>query len=129
MNGPQVKTLLQNITVLSAGQNYQKDAEGKPAVVQVVNLLVTPEQAEVLALASNPNDQTHIQLVLRNPLDTQLAKVPGSGMANLFASDNGPTPALSFARMKHSLAPRGDVVEVFIGSQRTLQRIGYPEGK
>ena len=28
--------------VLSAGQNYQKDAEGKPVLVQVVNLLVTP---------------------------------------------------------------------------------------
>ncbi len=27
-NGPKVKTLLQNIQVLSAGQNYQKDAEG-----------------------------------------------------------------------------------------------------
>ena len=36
------RTLLQNISVLSAGQNYQKDAEGKPVLVQVVNLLVTP---------------------------------------------------------------------------------------
>src|SRR5450759_1622943 len=52
-NGPKVKTLLQNIQVLSAGQNYQKDAEGKPVVVPVVNMLVTPEQAEVLSLASN----------------------------------------------------------------------------
>jgi pilus assembly protein CpaB len=44
-NGPKVKTILQNIQVLSAGQNYQKDAEGKPIEVPVVNLLVTPEQA------------------------------------------------------------------------------------
>ena len=58
------KTLLQNIEVLSAGQNFQKDAEGKPVQVQVVNLLVTPEQAEILSLASN---ETRIQLVLRNP--------------------------------------------------------------
>ena len=39
------ETLLQNIEVLSAGQDIQKDAEGKPHPVQVVNLLVTPDQA------------------------------------------------------------------------------------
>ena len=52
--GAKVKTLLQNIEVLSAGQNYQKDAEGKPVAVPVVNLLVNPEQAELLSLASTP---------------------------------------------------------------------------
>src|SRR5665213_2710401 len=58
--GTQVKTLLQNIEVLSAGTDIQKDTEGKPQQVRVVNLLVTPEDAEVLSLASN---QTKIQLV------------------------------------------------------------------
>ena len=75
------KTLLQNIEVLSAGQNFQKDAEGKPVQVQVVNLLVTPEQAEILSLASN---ETRIQLVLRNPLDTQTAKTTGVALASLY---------------------------------------------
>jgi pilus assembly protein CpaB len=82
VHGPKVRTLLQNIEVLSAGQNYQKDVEGKPVVVQVVNLLVNPEQAEVLSLASN---ETRIQLVLRNPLDTQTAKPPGTAVAALYA--------------------------------------------
>jgi pilus assembly protein CpaB len=82
--GPKVKTLLQNIEVLSAGTDIQKDGDGKPKPVQVVNLLVTPEQAEALSLASN---QTHIQLVLRNPLDTQIAQPPGTAMANLFATE------------------------------------------
>jgi pilus assembly protein CpaB len=49
--------------------------------VQVVNLLVTPEQAEILSLAAN---EAKIQLVLRNPLDTQEAKVPGTATALLF---------------------------------------------
>ena len=84
--GVEVKTLLQNIQVLSAGQNIQKDTEGKPVQVQVVNLLVTPEQAEILSLASN---ESKIQLVLRNPLDTEVAKVAGTGMSALF---NGPPP-------------------------------------
>jgi pilus assembly protein CpaB len=82
--GPKVRTLLQNIEVLSAGQNIQKDAEGKPIQVPVVNLLVTPEQAETLSLASN---ETRIQLVLRNPLDAQIEKTPGNEMTRLFAPD------------------------------------------
>ena len=69
--GSVTKTILQNIQVLSAGTDIQKDAEGKPQQVQVVNLLVTPEQAETLSLASN---QLKIQLVLRNPLDTKVRR-------------------------------------------------------
>ncbi len=51
--GSQVKTLLHNIQGLSAGANIQKDNEGKPVQVEVVNLLVTPDQAELLSLAGN----------------------------------------------------------------------------
>ena len=80
--GTLTKTLLQNIEILSAGQNIQKDAEGKPVSVPVVNLLVTPEQAEVLSLASN---EARIQLVLRNPMDKGEAKPPGTAMAYLFS--------------------------------------------
>jgi pilus assembly protein CpaB len=79
--GNLTKTLLQNIEVLSAGQDIRKDAEGKPVSVPVVNLLVSPEQAEKLSLAAN---QTIIQLVLRNPLDTRTAETPGVAMAQLF---------------------------------------------
>ena len=86
MQGSLTRTLLQNIEVLSAGQDFKKDNEGKPLGVGVVNLLVTPEQAEMLSLASN---QTTIQLVLRNPLDTQVAKTPGTAVVELFAI-NGP---------------------------------------
>ncbi|HOL73378.1 MAG TPA: Flp pilus assembly protein CpaB [Bryobacteraceae bacterium] len=83
------RTLLQNIEVLSAGQNIQKDAEGKPISVPVVNLLVTPEQAEALSLASN---ETKIQLVLRNPLDTTVAKTPGTALSRLFTGTAAPEP-------------------------------------
>jgi pilus assembly protein CpaB len=85
--GPKVKTILQNIQVLSAGTNIQKDNEGKPVQVPVVNLLVTPEQAEVLSLASN---ETRIQLVLRNPLDNDTAKTPGIAMSSLFSGATAP---------------------------------------
>ncbi|HYL34542.1 MAG TPA: Flp pilus assembly protein CpaB [Bryobacteraceae bacterium] len=84
--GTQTKTLLQNIEVLSAGQNIQKDAEGKPVSVPVVNLLLTPEQAEIISLASN---ETRIQLILRNPLDNDTVKTPGTAVANLFTGNRG----------------------------------------
>jgi pilus assembly protein CpaB len=91
------KTLIQNLEVLSAGQDFRKDPEGKPIPVPVVNVLVTPEQAEVLSLASS---QTSIRMTLRNPLDHDITKTPGSamkyvwgGMANMrgaTASDDAP---------------------------------------
>jgi pilus assembly protein CpaB len=86
-----VKTLLQNIEVLSAGTNFQRDAEGKPVNVPVVNLLVTPEQAELISLVSN--NQTHIQLVLRNPMDRQQVTPPGVEMATLFGANVPKAPA------------------------------------
>jgi pilus assembly protein CpaB len=100
--GSKVKTLLQNIEVLSAGTNFQKDAEGKPVNVPVVNLLVTPEQAELLSLVSN--NQAHIQLVLRNPMDQQQVATPGVEMAKLFGGTPKPAgkPA---APMVHPAAP------------------------
>lgn len=75
------KTLLQNVQVLSAGQKLDKDPEGKPISVPVVNLLVSPEDAETLSLAST---ETKIQLILRNPLDTEKAKTKGTAVSSLF---------------------------------------------
>src|SRR5206468_8958279 len=94
--GPKVKTLLQNIQVLSAGQNFQKDSEGKPVQVPVVNLLVTPEQAEILSLASN---ETRIQLILRNPLDTEPSKTTGVLVAGLFSGDKPAAPVSQASRV------------------------------
>lgn len=80
--GSQARTLLQNIEVLSAGQNIQREPDGKPVTVQVVNLLVTPAEAETLSLAGN---ETKLQLVLRNPMDEETVKTPGTATAYLFA--------------------------------------------
>ncbi|HEY7307212.1 MAG TPA: Flp pilus assembly protein CpaB [Bryobacteraceae bacterium] len=131
--GPKVKTILQSIEVLSAGTNIQKDNEGKPVQVQVVNLLVTPEQAEVLSLASN---EMRIQLVLRNPLDTETAKTPGTAMARLF-SDGAPAPKPVAVAPRRAPAPAPQVVEkpapriylieVLNGSKRSEEKFGAAE--
>lgn len=126
--GTEVETLLQNIQVLSAGTDIQKDAEGKPQQTHVVNLLVTPEQAEVLSLASN---HTQIQLVLRNPLDTKVAPVPGSAMTALF-SGGAPSPAAPALRPAHFVrhaAQNMYTVEVINGGQRTEKKFALSEGK
>jgi len=122
--GPKVKTLLQNIEVLSAGTNFQKDNEGKPVQVPVVNLLVTPEQAELLSLASNQG--TKIQLVLRNPLDTQEAKTPSIAMASVF-SDSTPAPkprpiSKAPVRVDRPEPPRVYLIQVFNGDKRTEEK-------
>jgi pilus assembly protein CpaB len=125
--GTKVRTLLQNIQVLSAGTDIQKDAEGKPQQVQVVNLLVTPAQAELLSLASN---QTHIQLVLRNPLDTQTDQPPGTVLANLFKDPNAPRPKPLVPGQKALPPPsRVYLVEVFTGSKRTEEKFNPGEAK
>jgi pilus assembly protein CpaB len=127
--GSVVKTLLQDIEVKSAGTDIQKDNEGKPQQVQVVNLLVTPAQAEILSLAAS---QTHIQLVLRNPLDTQVAQVEENSMGNLF-SGAAAAPVASHGEIFHRAgkkkAPEFFSVEVWNGSKRTEVKFAAPEGK
>ena len=135
--GSITRTLMQNIQVLSAGQNYQKDAEGKPVLVQVVNLLVTPGQAEILNLAT----QQTIQLVLRNPSDTTIVNTPGASTANVFAGGTfraprpqaepekvayrpPPPPAPVVAR---STMPQTVTIEVFSGSRRAESTFKNPD--
>lgn len=122
------KTLLQNIEVLSAGTDIQKDAEGKPQQVQVINLLVNPQQAELLSLAGN---ETKIQLVLRNPLDTDIAKPPVTSMAQLFTDNNAPPPVhqAATARRVYKAAPSLYVVQVINGSKQSEEKFPTNEEK
>lgn len=130
--GTKVRTLLQNIEVLSADKNFQPDKEGKPAEPAVVNLLVTPEQAEVLSLANS--NETRIQLVLRNPVDTELATPPGTEVAQLFNKQDAkakppvrvvrrpaPKPAPVAAQAEKPAPPPAFVVKVTNGSKEADQ--------
>jgi pilus assembly protein CpaB len=121
------RTVLQNIEVLSANQKIEKNTDGKPEAAQVVNLLVTPDQAETLNLAS----ESRVQLVLRNPLDTKSEPTKGTSVARMFGVPDvspgyrGPvdpeTPVL-VAKPKLAALVRPaplDTVVVFIGSKRT----------
>ncbi|MBV8818119.1 MAG: Flp pilus assembly protein CpaB, partial [Acidobacteriaceae bacterium] len=131
--GTLCRTVLQNIEVLSAGQRIEKNVEGKPESAQVVNLLVTPDQAEVLDLAS---DQTKVQLVLRNPLDTREQSTHGVTLAGLFGqyvraaappSPAGPPAAAApVAAAPVPRQPDTTTVEVFSGMKRSEQTFELP---
>ena len=126
--GVVTKTILQNIQVLSAGTDIQRDAEGKPQQVQVVNLLVTPEQAEMLSLASN---SLKIQLVLRNPLDTEIAKVPATAMGNLLGGAQAPPSDHPRPAPKSAPKPvaKPFSIQVINGSKSTDEKFTSPEGQ
>jgi pilus assembly protein CpaB len=67
------KVVLENLQVLATGKNVEQDAEGKPQTVPVVTLLVTPEDAAKIALATGDGP---IILALRNPLDLKVVEPP-----------------------------------------------------
>lgn len=119
------KIILENLEVLAAGQNVQRDVDGKPQTVQDVTLLVTPDQAQRVALATGDG---RIQLVLRNPLDKNAAEPqlvsrsalylgPTMGTAstgNKMAPEK-PAPRIAAAKPKSGLsrkapAPKREVV-------------------
>jgi pilus assembly protein CpaB len=68
------KTILHDISVLTTGQIWEQKGENKPVVVNTVTLELTPEQAEVLNLASN---EGKIRMALRNRNNKNIAQTPG----------------------------------------------------
>ena len=61
-------TVLENVTVLTTVHSQEADANGQPQNVPVVNMLLKPEDARLLTLATQ---EGRIQLVLRNPKDDE----------------------------------------------------------
>ena len=124
--GTVTKTILQNIEVLSAGTDIQRDAQGKPHQVQVVNLLVTPQQAQMLSLASN---QLKIQLVLRNPLDNKIVPVRATAMSTLLEGRSAPVYRHRSARPAYRSASNVYSVQVINGASTSEARFSTPGGQ
>jgi pilus assembly protein CpaB len=114
----QTITVLQNVAVLATGQRIERSATGDPQNSSVVTLLVSPEDSEKLALASQ---EGRIQLVLRNPLDTVQEKPAAVRGTSLF----GNTPPHQLIKMKevksvpteNTAAPRNDI-EIYRGTHQ-----------
>jgi pilus assembly protein CpaB len=78
--GPVTRTILQNVQVLTAGEEVEPDPSGKPQTVSVVTLLLNPQDSQKLLLAST---QGMIQFVLRNGADESRQTVAPTRLAQL----------------------------------------------
>jgi pilus assembly protein CpaB len=123
---PATRIIMQDVRALAAGQSIQPDKDGKPVSVGVVTFLLTPEQAETLALASQ---QGSIQLALRNQLDTVRVKTTGTRTSALLGGPIGRPVARRSTVSRGSSAPAATVqqpsqtvIEVYRGGARTLQK-------
>lgn len=121
-------TVLSNIQVLAAGQRLQKNEQGEPQQVAVITLLVNPEDAQKLTLAST---EGRIQLSLRNPLDTGTDPVPILKNATLYRMQPGGVPARSERPARHfaktvqppmPAAPAPYMVEMIRGNERQVSK-------
>jgi pilus assembly protein CpaB len=80
-NEPQTTTVLENVAVIAAGQRLERNAAGEPQSTPVITLLVSPDDAQKLTLASS---QGHIQLSLRNPVDTKKVDIASMKATGLY---------------------------------------------
>ena len=108
------RTILENVKVLAAGQKIEQDREGKPQTVPVITLLVTPDDAARLTMAST---EGKIQLALRNTVDTKLVVPPAVLQESLF-SGGAPPPKRSPSVKYVPPPPSPYVVEVITGNKR-----------
>ncbi len=122
-NEPVITTLLENIEVLAAGQKMERNASGEPQTVPVITLLVSPEDAQKLTLASN---EGHIQLALRNPLDTNQEDVPVLRNAALYKGAGAPAPVVAKGKGRRvspvAPPPSVYVVEMIRGDKRDVTK-------
>ncbi len=88
-NEQQTTTVLQNIAVLTSGHTLERSSTGEAQNTTVITLLVSPDDAQRLTLASS---EGHIQLALRNPLDTKEDEVPASNSRGLYRGLAAPAP-------------------------------------
>jgi pilus assembly protein CpaB len=104
---PITSTVLQDAQVLTAGQKMQPDPDGKASRVDVVTLLVSPEDAESVVLAST---QGTVHFLLRNGTDHVRAVREPARISQFAMSQAAPPapapPAMTTARTSLPERPR-----------------------
>jgi len=131
---PITQTLLQDVEVLTAGTQIEPDPTGKPQAVNVVTLLLSPEDSQKLLMAST---QSTIQFVLRNGADQAKEKVKPTRLDELIAIPKPAAPPPAPGRHTRAVKPGPQappppevyVVEIIQGQTRSEQKFssGTPE--
>ena len=116
------KVILTDVQVLAAGTKIDNTTDkDKPVPVSVVTLLVNPDEAERLTLASS---EGKIQLALRNPLDRSAPATRGVRPAVLLGSEPAtrvvpsPRAAATVARALPMTEVPQATVEIIRGDKR-----------
>jgi pilus assembly protein CpaB len=113
------RTILEDVRVLAAGQKTEQDRQGQATTITVITLLVTPEDADKLAMA---NTMGRIQLALRNAIDPNKTAPPPLFQGTLLGSGPAPAPvpvsAHVHAKVAAPPAPPAYSVEVIRASKR-----------
>jgi pilus assembly protein CpaB len=110
----QSKLFLQNIKVLAIGTTIEQ-RDNEAIEVPTVTLLITPEDAEKLTLATR---QEPVHLALRNYRDEENVTTQGVTTAELFGRDGRATAR----QPRRAGPPPRPSVEVLLGEERTQQR-------
>jgi pilus assembly protein CpaB len=115
------RTILEDVRVLAAGQQITQDKEGKPQTVAVVTLLVNPDQADRLTLASN---EGRLRLALRNTIDTKQLQPPPVFRSTVFYGQP-PVTVRPASALRRSAPAKAAVdpytVEIIKGDKRETQ--------
>jgi pilus assembly protein CpaB len=118
---PMTQIVLQNAEVLTAGQKIEPDPQGKPETVSVVTLLLTPEDAQRVVLAST---QGSVQFVLRNSADHEtVASAPIDLRELSGGKGQAPAPARS---VEGAALVRSYNVETIAGDKRQVASFNQP---
>ncbi|MCU1297127.1 MAG: Flp pilus assembly protein CpaB [Acidobacteriaceae bacterium] len=117
--GNLTQTVLQDVEVLTAGQTIEPDPQGKPQQVDVVTLLLTPEDSQRLQLAST---QGAIQFVLRNGTDKKNVDLHPARLDQLVAMAKPPAPPVKTGKRIPVTAQPTYVLEVIQGTQKTVHK-------
>jgi pilus assembly protein CpaB len=116
------RTILENVRVLAAGQKIEVDREGKPQTVPVITLLVSPDDAGKLAMAST---EGKIQLALRNTIDSKKVQPPAVLEAVLFAGEAPPVRHTGSVKAPPP-PPPVYLIEVITGNKRENKSFPNP---
>lgn len=124
------RIILQRVKVLASGTQIENKKDGSPVEVNTVTLEVEPEQAEILALASNAGK---LQLVMRNSADEQQEEnpagvnittvFPGASRIPTSAPTRRPAGRVSRKVDDKPVAPPPEVIEVIRGDKRTMETV------
>jgi pilus assembly protein CpaB len=87
----QTTTVLENVAVIATGQRLERNSAGDPQMTPVITLLVSPDDAQKLTLATT---QGRIQLALRNPLDTKQQDLATVKSNSLYKNISAPPPVV-----------------------------------